>query len=250
MTGSASAAETSAAPRAVIGPDEYYINYAEPEVQPDTAGREVKGRDGVYAPALDAARAFDRKHAGGNPVTARELAKVEAKSLKTGKNPRKIKQAPSTQTAKLLTLLVEFNDQANDDFTNVRVPKTVFEDRTCVFGTVQNGPKHNNIPNPAKLGYEDNNSMWVPDFSPAHYDKMLYTKTGITERVRKDLKVRTASAASTCPAAPCTTCTGDVEGRVHGGRAGQPVDHRAALGGLVRGEPLLPGPERQLGRRP
>ncbi|MEV1328295.1 immune inhibitor A domain-containing protein [Micromonospora costi] len=188
VTGSASAAEPSAAPRAVIGPDEYYINYAEPEVQPDTAGREVKGRDGVYAPPGDAARAFDRKHARGNPVTARELAKIEAKSIRTGKNPRKIKQAPSTQTAKLLTLLVEFNDQANDDFTNVMVPRTVFEDRTCVPGTVQNGPKHNQIPNPASLPHKDNNSMWVNDFSPAHYDKMLYTKKGITERVRKDLR--------------------------------------------------------------
>ena len=68
------------------------------------------------------------------------------------------------------------------------VPKTVFEDRTCVPGTVQNGPKHNTIPNPATLRHEDNNSMWVPDFSPPHYDKMLYTKKGITERVRKDLK--------------------------------------------------------------
>ncbi|MET7747471.1 immune inhibitor A domain-containing protein [Micromonospora sp. NPDC005367] len=185
---SSAAAETTSTPRAVIGSDEYYINYAEPEVQPDTAGREVKGKDGVYAPAHEKTREFDRKHARGNPVTARELAKVEAKSIKTGKNPRQIKQAPSTQTAKLLTLLVEFNDQANDDFTDVMVPQTVFEDRTCIPGTVQNGPKHNNIPDPATLPFEDNNSMWVPDFSPQHFDKMLYTKNGITERVRKDLK--------------------------------------------------------------
>ncbi|MET8353770.1 MULTISPECIES: immune inhibitor A domain-containing protein [unclassified Micromonospora] len=189
VTGSAAAQTSSAAtPRAVIGADEHYINYAEPEVQPDTSGREVKGKGGVYTPAVDDARAFDKKHARGNPVTARQLAKIEAKSIKTGKSPRKIKQSPTTQTAKLLTLLVEFNDQANDDFTGVMVPKTVFEDRTCVPGTVQNGPKHNNIPNPATLPHEDNNSMWVPDFSPAHFDKMLYSKTGITERVRKDLK--------------------------------------------------------------
>ncbi|MBM7492063.1 immune inhibitor A [Micromonospora luteifusca] len=188
VTGSAAAQSSSSTPRAVIGADEYYINYAEPEVQPDTTGREVKGKGGVYTPAAASARAFDQKHARGNPVTARQLAKDEATSLKTGKNPRQFKKAPTTQTAKLLTLLVEFNDTANDDFTGVMVPKTVFEDRTCVPGTVQNGPKHNNIPNPATLGYEDNNSMWVPDFSPTHYNKMLYTKEGITERVRKDLK--------------------------------------------------------------
>ncbi|MFI6331663.1 immune inhibitor A domain-containing protein [Micromonospora chersina] len=186
VTGSA-AAQTSGVARAAIGADDHYINYAEPEVQPDTPGKEVKGKDGVYTSPVDAARAYDRKFAGGNPTAARELAKLEAKSIKTGKSPRQIKQAKGTQTAKLLTLLVEFNDKANDDFTNVYVPKTVFEDRSCVLGTVQNGPKHNQIANPASLPHEDNNSMWVPDFSPAHYDKMLYTKEGITERVRTDL---------------------------------------------------------------
>ncbi|MFC0029352.1 immune inhibitor A domain-containing protein [Micromonospora chaiyaphumensis] len=186
VTGSA-AAQTSGGARATIGADDYYINYAEPEVQPDTPGKEVKGKDGVFTSPVDAARAYDRKFAGGNPKAARELAKIEAKAIKTGKSPRQIKQAKGTQTAKLLTLLVEFNDKANDDFTNVYVPKTVFEDRSCVLGTVQNGPKHNQIPDPATLPHEDNNSMWVPDFSPAHYDKMLYTKEGITERIRKDL---------------------------------------------------------------
>ncbi|PSK64234.1 Immune inhibitor A [Micromonospora sp. MH33] len=186
VTGSA-AAQTSGGARATVGADDYYINYAEPEVQPGTPGKEVKGKDGVYTSPVDAARAYDRKFAGGNPKAARELAKLEAKAIKTGKSPRQIKQAKGTQTAKLLTLLVEFNDKANDDFTNVMVPKTVFEDRSCVPGTVQNGPKHNQIANPATLPHEDNNSMWVPDFSPEHYDKMLYTKEGITERVRKDL---------------------------------------------------------------
>ncbi|MEU8114916.1 immune inhibitor A domain-containing protein [Micromonospora sp. NPDC048947] len=188
VSGSAAAQSPSGTPQAVIGADEHYINYAEPEVQPDTTGREVKGKGGIYTPAAESARAFDRKHARGNPVTARQLAKDEAKSLKTGQNPRKFKKAPTTQTAKLLTLLVEFNDKANDDFTGVMVPKTVFEDRTCVPGTVQNGPKHNKIPDPARLPHEDNNSMWVPDFSPQHYNKMLYSKKGITERVRTDLK--------------------------------------------------------------
>ncbi|OKJ47624.1 protease [Micromonospora sp. TSRI0369] len=186
-TGSAAAQPSRSAP-VTIGADEHYINYAEPEVQPDTGGKEIKGRDGVFSSPADEARAYDRKYAGGNPIAARELAKLEAKSIRTGHSPRKIKKAKSTQTAKLLTLLVEFNDKANDDFTNVMVPKTVFEDRTCVPGTVQNGPRHNTIPNPATLPHKDNNSMWVPDFSPAHYDKMLYSKKGITERVRKDLK--------------------------------------------------------------
>ncbi|MFC7549075.1 immune inhibitor A domain-containing protein [Plantactinospora sp. GCM10030261] len=181
------AANTGPAP-ATIGADEFYINYAEPAVEPDTHGKEIKGKGGVYAPEMvEEAKAFDRKFAAGNPVAARELAKTEAKSIRTGQSPRKFKKAPTTQTAKLLTLLVEFNENANDDFTDVMVPSTVFEDRTCVNGTVQNGPLHNNIPNPATLPHEDNNSMWVSDFSPEHFDKMLYSKKGITERVRTDL---------------------------------------------------------------
>ncbi|WP_422753708.1 immune inhibitor A domain-containing protein [Micromonospora sp. WMMD708] len=188
VTGSAAAKPAGPATPTRIGADEHYLNYAEPEVQPDTAGKEVRGADGIRTPAADEARAYDRKFAGGNPLAARELARNEARAIRTGQSPRAFKKAKSTQTAKLLTLLVEFNDQANDDFTGVMVPKTVFEDRTCVPGTVQNGPKHNNIPDPATLPHEDNNSMWVPDFSPAHFDKMLYTKQGITERVRKDLK--------------------------------------------------------------
>ena len=141
-------------------------------------------------------------------MTARQLAKLEAKAIKTGKSPRQIKQAPSTQTAKLLTLLVEFNDKANDDFTDVMVPKTVFEDRTCVPGTVQNGPLHNNIPNPA---------------TPAARGQQLDVGAGLLAgALQQDAlqqeghhragphgpdRARTASRASTSPAAPCTTCT-------------------------------------------
>ncbi len=186
VNGSANA-QVGNLPGAVIGSDEYYINYAEPAVQRDHNGREVKGNGGIYASPVDKAKAYDHKFARGNPVTARELAKLEAKAIKTGENPRQIKQAKNTQTAKLLTILVEFNEAANDDFTDSMVPATVFDGRNCVPGNVQNGPLHNNIPNPADLAHDDNNSMWVPDFSTDHFNKMLYTTTGITERVRTDL---------------------------------------------------------------
>ncbi len=171
--------------------DQTYINYAAPNVQPSTDGREVKGEDGVFRPAgnaaYDRALAADRKFAGGNPRDAAVLAKHEEKAQKSGKSPRNIKRAPSTQEARLLTILVEFNEAANDDFTDVMVPETVFESRDCVAGTVQNGPLHNNLPDPASFSHEDNNSFWVEDFSPEHFDKMLFTEEGITERVRTDL---------------------------------------------------------------
>ena len=93
---------------------------------------------------------FDRKHADGNPKAARQLASAEQQAIRTGKSPRQIKQAKDTQVAKLLTILVEFNPEANDDFSGVMVPKTVFEDRTCVAGNVQNGPLHNKHPEPGR----------------------------------------------------------------------------------------------------
>ena len=140
---------------------------------------------------LAKAKAYDAKHAKGNPVAARQLAKLEAEAVRTGKSPKqvkasKFKQAKTTQQAKLLTILVEFNEQANDDFTGSMVPNG-YGAEDCVAGNVQNGPTHNQIPNPATAPLKDNNSMWVPDFSSEHYNKMLYTKTGITERVRPDL---------------------------------------------------------------
>ena len=46
-------------------------------------------------------------------------------AAKTGKSPRAFKHAPSTQTAKLLTVLAEFNPNANDDFSGFERPAFV-----------------------------------------------------------------------------------------------------------------------------
>ncbi|WP_035907564.1 immune inhibitor A domain-containing protein [Knoellia subterranea] len=177
-----------------------YINYAAPQVESafgtDKAvklnGKPVsKAKATAQQEALAKAKAFDRKHSQGNPVAARQLAKLEAQAIKTGKSPKQLKaknykQAKSTQEAKLLTILVEFNEDANDDFTKSMVPDG-FSNPTCVPGNIQNGPTHNQIPSPGESALKDNNSMWVADFSSEHFNKMLYTKEGITERVRPDL---------------------------------------------------------------
>ncbi|MRX43884.1 M6 family metalloprotease domain-containing protein [Agromyces sp. Q22] len=185
----------TAAPAPVIGADEYYMNYAAPRAeaafQTDEAtdvaidGTAAKG-GAISGSVAEQSAAIDKKYAQGNPVAARGLAKLEAKSIKTGKSPKALKQAKSTQEAKLLTILIEFNDEANDDFTDSWVPE-YWGASTCKPGEVVNGPLHNNIPNPADYPLEDNNSMWVEDFSPEHFDKMLFTDEGITERVRPDL---------------------------------------------------------------
>lgn len=191
--GSATAAPPKAdAPPApaVIGADEYYMNYVAPRAEgafdaSDDSVVVAAGARSPYGGGVDRAHKHDEKFAQGNPVAAAQLAKIEAKSVKTGKSPKALKHSKTTQQAKLLTILVEFD--GTDDFTDAYVP-TEFGATTCMPGSVQGPTLHNNIPNPADAAQPDNNSMWVPDFSSEHYNKMLFSKKGITERVRMDLK--------------------------------------------------------------
>ncbi|MFF0308552.1 immune inhibitor A domain-containing protein [Streptosporangium sp. NPDC004379] len=169
---------------------DYYINYAPPREEPEVADPAVPGSRAKARQAI-AAKKVNRKYSEGNPAAARVLAAREAQAIRTGLNPAEFlfKKSKVVKQAKLLTLLVEFNDKANDDFSGFSRPKSVTEDE-CVTeppGTLINGPLHNKIPDPAKLPHKDNNSFWVPDFSPEHFNKMLYSSKGITERVRPDL---------------------------------------------------------------
>ncbi|MCC5578727.1 immune inhibitor A [Microtetraspora sp. AC03309] len=186
----------AATPQANYQPSakDHYINYAPPRVQSDVTdtSEEVPSKGAKRTAAL--AKEIDHKFASGNPVAARELVKNEKRAIRTGQNPFDFiyKKSKTTKTAKLLTLLVEFNDQANDDFSGWTHPKTIDDVDDCVTepaGTKLNGPLHNTIPNPADAagGGKDNNSMWVSDFDNAHYNKMLYSSEGITTRVRPDL---------------------------------------------------------------
>ncbi|MBB2911509.1 immune inhibitor A [Streptosporangium becharense] len=170
---------------------DYYINYAPPRDEPEVADPAVPS---AKARKSSPSKKLDRKFSGGNPAAARVLAAREAEAIKTGLNPADFlfKKSKTVKTAKLLTLLVEFNDKANDDFSGFVRPASVDSEdpAECVTeppGTLLNGPLHNKIPNPATLAHKDNNSFWVPDFSPEHFNKMLYSSEGITERVRPDL---------------------------------------------------------------
>ncbi|MEU6998491.1 immune inhibitor A domain-containing protein [Nonomuraea sp. NPDC046570] len=169
---------------------DHYINYAAPAEGDNPAEPGLPGKSAKQSLGSK----IERKFTSGNPAAARVLAARENQAIKTGRNPADFifKKAGSTQTAKLLTVLVEFNEQANDDFSGynrLRTPRSAPDD--CVVeppGTLLNGPLHNNLPDPALLGGKDNYTFWVPDFSPAHFNKMLYTKEGLTTRVRQDLK--------------------------------------------------------------
>lgn len=163
-----------------------WINPVAPQFEDDTPA-DPRVDDQRKTP-LQQAWQVEADHTGGNPKAARQLADIEQEAVRTGKNPRQIKQAKGgTQTAQLLTILVEFDDEAQDDFTDTMVPATVFGDRTCVPGDIQSGPLHNNIPDPAASAHEDNNTFWVEDFSSEHFNQLLYTDEGITEPVRTDL---------------------------------------------------------------
>jgi immune inhibitor A len=185
--GGAPAAQPELAPGASAAWEGAYINPVAPAFE-QTEDQKIRLRRHGVPTALDRAWDYERKHAGGNPLAARMLAAAERRALRTGRNPSRFKQAPETQTAKLLTILVEFDPSVTDDFSGTMVPRTVFEDRTCVPGTLQRGPVHNQMPNPARKAVQDNNTFWVPDFSPEHYNAMLYSTTGITQRVRRDLR--------------------------------------------------------------
>jgi immune inhibitor A len=194
--GASGGATAAQVPTGASAESDHYINYVAPQLDKPTGNdvrikRNGKTETTGEQDALAQAYAADAKHSRGNPKAARELARLEARAMRSGKSPKEIKKnfkgAKATQEAKLLTILVEFDDQANDDFSDVMVPRTVFGDRTCEPGDVQNGPLHNDIPNPADASLPDNNTMWVEDFSSDHFDKMLFTDTGITERVRPDL---------------------------------------------------------------
>ncbi|MYV99393.1 immune inhibitor A domain-containing protein, partial [Streptomyces sp. SID3343] len=173
------------------GPDDQYFNAVESEDGHDTSDDAAQtGAD----KARKAKEGGSRKDREGNPRAASQLRLLEAEAQRTGKSPEQVKAersglaAGTKQEAKLLTILVEFNENANDDFSGFNRRASV-ADPSCVLeppGTIKNGPLHNSIPDPALTGH-DNNSQWVDNFSPEHFNKMLYTKQGITERMRKDL---------------------------------------------------------------
>ena len=173
---------------------DYYRNLIAPKVEPGDEIERASDEDGIAAWWQEQTV----KHSGGLPRAARTLAELEAEAAKTGKSPRELKAeaagpgptSSQTQVAQVLTVLVEFDPNAEDDFSGWEHPKDN-NDPTCVTepdGTLISGPLHNNLPNPATVGRQtDNNTFWVPDFSRDHYNKILFTETGITERVRKDL---------------------------------------------------------------
>ncbi len=199
QVGHASVDEAQAAAKLerIAGARDYYRNLAAPLVDRRSANDVVVGR-GVQAGAGKDAIVGDkrlswqvalRKNRHGFPPAAEHLAKLEAQAVKSGQSPQDLKRSKPKQTARLLTMLVEFNPDASDDFSGWSRPTDYVTGDPCVTepaGTAFRGPLHNEIPDPATTP-GDNYSFWVDDFTPEHYTQMLYTKKGLKDRIRTDL---------------------------------------------------------------
>ena len=124
----ASAGDQASGPVRLGPPTGGYYNPVAPALE-RTGDQELLGRldrrAGTGAEVLAQAETFDRKHSGGNPTAADVLGNLEARAARTGRSPRVFKKAPSTQTARLLTVLVEFDPNANDDFSGFERPAAV-----------------------------------------------------------------------------------------------------------------------------
>jgi immune inhibitor A len=127
-----------------------------------------------------------KHHLGPNPRAARALARAEARAIQKNVNPAAEKG--EVEYAKLLTLLIEFDGSAEDEFVDWERP-TDITDPTCVVETVTlSGPLHGQLPDPATVGTgRDNNTFWVPSFDVDHYESLMFSEEGVTERVRTDL---------------------------------------------------------------
>jgi immune inhibitor A len=135
------------------------------------------------------ANAFDRKQAAGFPPAARQLGRLEAMAARTGRSPRAFKHAPSTQTARLLTVLVEFNPNANDDFSAFQrrppsAPRSASPSPRHPAERAAAQPAAR--PGHARAGHRQQPHRGAR-LQPSHYNKLIYTRTGLTQRVRPDL---------------------------------------------------------------
>ena len=216
-----------------------WINTVAPKFKDDRDKKVPATKEGVKRSALEQAWDHEKTYTGGNPQAAKQLAKLEQKAVKSGQNPRQIKQAKATQTAKLLTILVEFNPDANDDFSGVQVPATVFGDRTCVPGNIQNGPLHNQIPNPADAAVPGQQHVLGRRLQPGAL-RPAALHLGGHHRARPPGPHRSRRPAGhrhlrVHDAEPLPR---DVQGRLHGRRRRHAVGAGAPLRGLVRRRPL------------
>ena len=174
---------------------DYYANNVASQVEsPTSPDQQLDAKGQVKAKKSEASQAKEVGHSTttGFPPAAKELGKREALATTKGISPRETASKAGqqkVQRAKLLTLLVEFNPNANDDFSGFERPDPATgECFTEPANTLLNGPLHNELPNPANVGRgTDNNTFWVPDFNPRFYQQLIFSTRGVQQRIRPDL---------------------------------------------------------------
>ena len=185
-SGAESAAKIPATEMAANG---IWMSLVPPRVDLDEFGSEVLVEvdpNGEHTPPDWAPSWGSKHHLGANPRAAKKLAQAESRAINKNRNPAADKHG--VEYAKLLTLLIEFNPEANDEFVDwERI--TDITDPTCITETVTlSGPLHNELPDPATVGTgRDNNTFWVRDFNVKHYENIMFSEKGIQKRVRMDL---------------------------------------------------------------
>jgi immune inhibitor A len=121
---------------------------------------------------------------GPNPQAYQRLLNNEQRALAADSSPAAMGLAV-TGTLRLLAIAVEFDAPgAGDAVTNFSHPISV-DNRTCITETLTlDGPLHNQIPAP---GPRDNFTGWRPSYERDYYEKLVFSTSGITERLRLDL---------------------------------------------------------------
>ena len=179
------AARADAKLERLSGARDYYRNLAEPvlapEVSDDTvlatsvaAGSGHRGAKAIASGAGDKLAAWQenaRKNRHGFPPAAKQLAKLEADAVKTGKNPRQLKKAKTAvgQAAHPAggvrrqgqRRLLRFLPPGERDTARTRPSASPSRPDKLL-----SGPLHNKIVDPAKLSHKDNNSFWVATSAP------------------------------------------------------------------------------------
>ena len=107
---------------------DYYANNVASQVEsPTSPDQQLDAKGQVKAKKSEAGQAKEVGHSTttGFPPAAKELGKREALATTKGISPRETASKAGqrkVQRAKLLTLLVEFNPNANDDFSGFERP--------------------------------------------------------------------------------------------------------------------------------
>ena len=250
------ATSASAAPSHVSAPvisdDEYYMNYVAPRAEgafgTDDELVDIRSGRRVGRRAVERRKAVDEKFSQGNPLAAKGLATLEARRSRPAR-AQALKAAKGTQEAKLLTILVEFSENANDDFSGVRCRRVRLDGVQAGRGAERAAAQQH--PEPRGLRARGQQlDVGLRLLVGALQHDALHRRGHHRARAPRPARSRRQARHRHLGLHDEEHVRGDVARRLHRARLGDPVGHGAALRGVLRREHLLPERGRRLrGRR-